>query len=157
MKQKFIDLYMEIAHVVAKTSTATRLKVGAVAVKDHRVLSLGYNGTPPGDDNECEFREYTLGGSAAYLDEDGSSYNIVTKPEVIHAEQNLIYKMARDGQSAKGADIFVTHAPCIECAKAIVTSGFSRVWFGEQYRSDEGLKFLEKRGIEVVKISKNAV
>lgn len=138
MKQKFLNLYMEIAEVVAKTSSAKRLKVGAVAVKDHRILSIGYNGTPPGYDNECE-----------YHNEDGS---LVTRPEVIHAEQNVIYKMARDGQSALGADLFVTHAPCIECAKAIKTSGFRKVWYRNQYRSDDGIKFLQKLGVEVEKI-----
>ena len=129
---------MEIAEVVAKTSSATRLKVGAVAVKDHRILSIGYNGTPPGYDNECE-----------YHNEDGS---LATRPEVIHAEQNAIYKMARDGQSALGADLFVTHAPCIECAKAIKTSGFRKVWYRNQYRSDDGIKFLQQLGVEVEKI-----
>lgn len=138
MKRKFVDLYIEIAEVVAKTSTATRLKVGAVAVKDHRILSVGYNGTPPGFDNNCET-----------LNEDGST---VTRPEVIHAEQNAIYKMARDGQSALGADLFVTHAPCVECAKAIKTSGFRKVWYKNQYRSDDGIKFLQQLGVEVEKI-----
>lgn len=138
MKQKFLDLYMEIAEAAAKTSSATRLKVGAVAVKDHRILSIGYNGTPPGYDNECEFHS-----------EDGY---LVTRPEVIHAEQNAIYKMARDGQSALDADLFVTHAPCIECAKAIKTSGFRKVWYRNQYRSDDGIKFLQQLGVEVEKI-----
>ncbi len=138
MKRKFVDLYIEIAEVVAKTSTATRLKVGAVAVKDHRILSVGYNGTPPGFDNVCETQN-----------EDGST---VTRPEVIHAEQNAIYKMARDGQSALGADLFVTHAPCVECAKAIKTSGFRKVWYRNQYRSDDGIKFLQQLGVEVEKI-----
>lgn len=138
MKRKFVDLYIEIAEVVAKTSTATRLKVGAVAVKDHRILSVGYNGTPPGFDNVCETHN-----------EDGST---VTRPEVIHAEQNAIFKMARDGQSALGADLFVTHAPCVECAKAIKTSGFRKVWYRNQYRSDDGIKFLQQLGVEVEKI-----
>lgn len=138
MKRKFVDLYIELAEVVAKTSTATRLKVGAVAVKDHRILSVGYNGTPPGFDNVCEIQN-----------EDGST---VTRPEVIHAEQNAIYKMARDGQSALGADLFVTHAPCVECAKAIKASGFRKVWYRNQYRSDDGIKFLQQLGVEVEKI-----
>jgi len=152
MKQKFLDLYMGIAELTAQTSVATRLKVGAIAVKDHRILSIGYNGTPPGYDNECEFREYTLGGSASYLDEDGSSYNIKTKAEVIHAEQNAILKMARDGQSSLGADLFVTHAPCIDCAKAIKTSGIRKVWYRNSYRDSLGVEFLEKLNVEVEKI-----
>lgn len=146
MKQKFLDLYMEIAEVAAKTSSATRLKVGAVAVKDHRILSIGYNGTPPGFDNECEEK--------VWVSDEGPSGGWTTKTrlEVIHAEQNAIYKMARDGQSALDADLFVTHAPCIECAKAIKTSGFRKVWYRNQYRSDDGIKFLQQLGVEVEKI-----
>ena len=149
MKQKFLDLYMEIAEVTAKTSSATRLKVGAVAVKDHRILSLGYNGTPPGFDNECEEKVYKIDG---WQVDDVGCYETKTRPEVIHAEQNAIYKMARDGQSALGADLFITHAPCIECAKAIKTSGFKKVWFRQQYRSDDGIKFLKELGVEVERI-----
>jgi dCMP deaminase len=133
MKPKFINLYMNIADVVSKTSSATRLKVGAVAVKDHRILAASYNGTPPGFDNCCEI--------------DGK-----TRPEVIHAEQNLIYRMARDGQSSLDADIFITTAPCIECAKAIKTSGFKKVWFRDHYRDDSGVKFLIELGVEVEQV-----
>lgn len=142
MKQKFLNLYMEIAEVVAKTSSAKRLKVGAVAVKDHRILSIGYNGTPPGFDNECEEKIQTADGQVIER----------TRPEVIHAEQNVIYKMARDGQSASGADLFITHAPCIECAKAIKTVGFKKVWYRNTYRNDDGLEFLKKLGVGVEKI-----
>ena len=140
---------MNIAEVTAKTSSASLLKVGAVAVKDNRILSLGYNGTPPGFDNECEEKFYSDDGS---LVDDVGCYDLKTRPEVIHAEQNAIYKMARDGQSALGADLFVTHAPCIECAKGIKTAGFKKVWYRNSYRSDEGIAFLEKLGVEVEKI-----
>lgn len=137
MKKKFIDLYMDMADSASRVSSAQRLKVGAIAVKDHRVLSIGYNGTPPDYDNTCE------------IEVDG---NLMTRPEVIHAEQNAIYKMARDGQSALGADLFITHAPCVECAKAIKTSGFKKVWYRDEYRSREGINFLEELGVEVEKV-----
>lgn len=137
MKKKFIDLYMDMANSASRVSSARRLKVGAIAVKDHRVLSIGYNGPPPGYDNNCE------------IEVDGE---LMTRPEVIHAEQNAIYKMARDGQSALGADLFITHAPCVECAKAIKTSGFKKVWYRDEYRSQEGLQFLEELGVEVEKV-----
>lgn len=135
MKEKFLKLYMSIAETVAQTSSANRLKVGAVAVKDHRILSIGYNGTPPDYDNRCE-------------GQDGK-----TLPEVIHAEQNCIYKMARDGQSALGADLFVTHAPCIECAKGIKTAGIRKVWFKFPYRSNQGVRFLTELGVDVEQVS----
>jgi dCMP deaminase len=129
IKNKFKTLYMSIAFETAKVSYAKRLKVGVIAVKDNRILSIGYNGTAPGQPNECEL-------------EDGT-----TSPNVIHAEQNLIYKMARDGQAAKDADIYITHAPCIECAKAIVMSGFKSVCFSHFYRDNSGLDYLSLNGI----------
>lgn len=127
MKQKYIDLYADLSSRIAQLSTATRLQVGAVIVKDHRILSYGYNGTPPGFDNECEFWS------------DGQT---VTKPEVIHAEMNALMKMARHGDSCKDADMFITHAPCIECAKHILQSGIRAVYFSNVYRSLTGLTLL---------------
>ena len=135
MNKKHLDMYMKMSEIAAQTSSAMRLKVGALAVKDQRILSIGYNGTPPGVNNVCEYEE-----------PDGT---LVTRPEVIHAEQNLIYKMARDGQPALGATMFVTHAPCMECAKAIYTSGFSRVFFKNRYRNAEGVEFLKRMGLDV--------
>jgi dCMP deaminase len=134
MNLKHLTMYMEMARVAAKQSYANRLKVGALAVKDHRILSVGYNGTPSNRDNECE-------GA------DGK-----TKPDVIHAEMNLIYKMARDGQAAQGADLFITHSPCFECAKAILTVGFKKVWFGAEYRDSSGVDFLKHNGVEIEKL-----
>lgn len=136
MKDKHKTLYMDIAGTVAKQSHATRLKVGAVCVKDDRILSVGYNGTPPDFDNTCEV--------------DGK-----TRPEVIHAEMNAIFKMTRDGQSAKGASMFITHAPCIECAKGIKTSGFSTVYYRDAYRSSEGIDFLLTLGVDVIRLDPN--
>lgn len=137
MKQKFIDLYMGIAETVAQTSSARKLKVGAVCVKDHRILSIGYNGTPPDYDNNCEHET-----------DDG----LTTRAEVIHAEQNAIFKMARDGQPALGSVMFVTHAPCMECAKAIKTCGINTVYYRNAYRSSEGIEFLQKLGVGVQKV-----
>ena len=126
---------MRCAEVFADCSTATRLKVGAVLVKDNRILSVGYNGTAPGASNECET-----------VLSDGSS---VTRPDVIHAEQNAIYKAARDGQSLLGAAMFVTHAPCIECSKGILASGIRTVYYKQQYRDDTGVQFLKQYGVAV--------
>lgn len=137
MKEKHKLMYMEMAEVAAKQSYAKRLQVGSIAVKDHRILSVGYNGTFPGADNNCENLV------------DG---NLITKKEVIHAEMNLIYKLARDGESGAEADLFITHAPCFECAKAILSVGFKKVWFRNQYRSDEGIQLLKTNGIDVEKV-----
>nr|DAV92096.1 MAG TPA: deoxycytidylate deaminase [Caudoviricetes sp.] len=127
---------MRIAETVAETSSAKKLKVGAVCVKDHRILSIGYNGTPPDYDNNCEHE---------------TENGLTTRPEVIHAEQNAIFKMARDGQPALGATMFITHAPCMECAKAIKTCGINTVYYRNAYRSTEGLMFLHDLGVDIYK------
>ena len=141
MNSRHALMYMDIAETVAKQSYATRLKVGAVAVNDNRILSIGYNGTPPGWDNLCERDVPTNNGVVS-----------VTRPEVIHAEENCILKMARDGQPAKGSDLFVTHNPCSICARMIITAGVKKVWWRNQYRDDAGLVMLTKANIELERI-----
>lgn len=140
MKQKYIDLYMDWARRAAELSHARRLHVGAVIVKDDTVISYGYNGMPAGWDNNCEF-EFTHPQTKIT--------ELVTRKEVLHAESNALAKLARSHNSGLGADIFITHAPCIECSKLIYQSGIRRVYYGENYRDDAGIKFLEKSGIEV--------
>ena len=142
MKQKFIDMYMAWAQRAAQLSHARRLHVGAVIVKDDSVISYGYNGMPAGWDNNCEDE---------WLHEDGGT-TLKTKPEVLHAESNAIAKLARSNNSGSGADIFVTHAPCLECSKLIYQSGIRRVFYGEAYRDPAGLDFLQRSGIEVQKV-----
>jgi len=146
MKQKFIDLYMDWAARTAQLSHAKRLQVGAVIVKDDSVISYGYNGMPAGWDNVCEVDMY---------DDAEQWVGNKTKPEVLHAESNAIAKLAKSNNSGIGADLFVTHAPCLDCAKLVYQSGISRVYYGENYRDDAGLNFLTKSGIEVNKISRD--
>ena len=153
MKQKWVDAFMDTAERFAQLSSAKRLQVGAVVVKDNRIISIGYNGMPAGWTNECEKRVYTLTQPAEFLDEDGSSYNVVTKDEVIHAEANAILKLARDGESGYGSSLFCTHAPCIHCAKLVHGAGINKVYYRHSYRDTIGLDFLEKCNIEVEKIS----
>jgi dCMP deaminase len=149
MKEKFIKLYMTIAQTVAGMSHARRLNVGAVVVKDDRVISMGYNGMPAGWDNNCEDETVEL-----YSGFEGAIHRTVlkTKPEVLHAESNAIAKLARSTESGEGADIFITHSPCIDCAKLIYQSGIRRVWFGKNYRNGDGIEFLKKSGVEVSQI-----
>jgi dCMP deaminase len=141
MKEKFIKLYMDWAKRCAELSHARRLHVGAVIVKDDTVISYGYNGMPAGWDNNCEDEIKWPNGHIAHL---------TTKPEVLHAESNAIAKLAKSTNSGLGADLFVTHSPCLDCAKLIYQSGISRVFYGENYRDDAGIKFLEKSGVEVI-------
>jgi dCMP deaminase len=145
MKQKFIDLYMDWALRLAKLSHARRLQVGAVIVKDDTVISYGYNGMPSGWDNNCE-DEITVEMDEKFVK------TLKTKPEVLHAESNAVSKLAKSSNSGLNADIFITHAPCIDCAKLILQSGIRRVYYGTQYRDDYGVKFLQTSGVEVNKI-----
>jgi len=157
MKQKFVDLYMDWAKRLSQLSHARRLQVGAVIVKDDTVISYGYNGMPAGWDNNCEDKVYANEWSInnnewQYKDEGDKPYNLKTKPEVLHAESNAISKLARSHNSGAGADIFITHSPCLECAKLIYQSGISRVFYSQDYRNRTGVDFLLRSGIPVEKI-----
>ena len=135
---------MKVAEEYSKLSSAKRLKVGAIVVKDNRVISIGYNGTPSGWDNECE--------EVIKVYENGKQ-ELKTKPEVIHAEANAIAKLARSNESGEGASIFLTHAPCMECSKLIFTSGITTVYYKNDYRDNSGLDFLYKCGVIVNKVT----
>jgi len=144
MKEKFIRAFMDTAKRFAKLSHARRLKVGAIIVKNDRIISIGYNGMPAGWDNNCEYEHYTL--------DNPNDYELKTRPEVLHAESNALAKLAKSHESGEGADLFLTHSPCIDCAKMIYQSGIRRIYFETNYRSDDGIKFLQKSGIDVVRI-----
>jgi len=133
IKRKFVEAYMDTAKRFAELSHCNRLKVGAIIVKDDRIISIGYNGMPSGWDNCCE--------------EDGH-----TKAEVLHAEANAITKLAKSTESGDGATLFITHSPCIDCAKLIVQSGIADVYYDQKYRSDDGLVFLTKSGVRLCKV-----
>ena len=168
MKQKFINLYMDWAKRCSKLSHAMRLQVGAVIVKDDSVISYGYNGMPAGWNNDCEDKVFDPGAGGwlspkEFKDQYPYSewhpevqrevhYGLKTKPEVLHAESNAIAKLARSSNSGLDADIFITHAPCIECAKLIYQSGIRRVFYGHDYRDDAGIKFLKKSNIKAEKV-----
>jgi dCMP deaminase len=138
---------MDWAARAAELSHARRLHVGAVIVKDDTVISYGYNGMPAGWSNNCE---------EELLHEDGS-VTLKTLPEVLHAESNAISKLARSQNSGRDADIFITHAPCLDCAKLIYQSGIRRVWFGAAYRDSAGVEFLQRSGIEVTQHDNTAI
>mgnify|MGYP001044103908 CR=1 FL=1 len=141
MKEKFKQAYMDVAGRFAQLSTAERLQVGAIVVKDDRIISIGYNGMPSGWDNICEDT----------VEEDNVT-RLVTKTEVLHAETNAISKLARSVESGEGATIFITHSPCMDCAKMIYQAGITEVYYNEEYRSAGGIEFLKKCGLKVEKI-----
>jgi dCMP deaminase len=151
MKQKFIDAHMKVAEVYAGLSSAKRLHVGCVIVKDNTIIGIGYNGMPSGWTNECEVRDYFSPGRFKCTDGDGATYILKTKPEVLHAETNALAKIARSTNSSDGATLFVTHAPCLDCAKLIYQSGINSVYYRNSYRDDDGIEFLKKCNVEVIK------
>ena len=166
MKPKFIDYFMKVAELTATLSYAKRLQVGAVIVKDNRILSYGYNGMPTGWDNECEYKDYMSGDAGGWLDpedieerwpykeydpsvQSNRRYRLVTKDEVLHAESNAIAKVSGSTESSEDATLFVTTAPCIHCAKMIFQSGIKNVFYRDAYRDTAGIDFLSKGGVGV--------
>lgn len=133
-KQTKLDKrYLRMARIWAENSYCKRRQVGALVVKDQRIISDGYNGTPSGFDNVCE-------------------ENNVSFPYVLHAEANAITKLARSHNNSDGSTLYITASPCLECAKLIIQAGIRRVIYGEKYRLDDGLKLLERAGIETTYI-----
>ena len=135
---------MKTAEVFAELSHARRLHVGAIIVKDDRIISIGYNGMPAGWDNNCE----------DIIQHSDDTTSLKTKPEVLHAETNAIAKLARSTESGVNATMFITHAPCLDCAKLIYQSGINSVFYRSSYRSTDGVDFLENSGIKITKIDK---
>jgi dCMP deaminase len=134
---------MKTAKLFAELSSARRKKVGAIIVKDDRIISIGYNGMPAGWDNNCEDEDVD------YFSDRIPIKTLKTKPEVLHAELNAIGKLARSNESGEGATMFVTCAPCMDCAKMIYASGIKEVFYAEDYRDQSGLEFLMRCIISV--------
>ncbi len=133
-QEQFDRSYLEMARVWAKNSYCTRRKVGALLVKDRMIISDGFNGTPSGFENICE---------------DPATGK--TKPYVLHAEANAITKVAKSGNNSEGATLYVTDAPCLECAKLIIQAGIRRVVYLVEYSVRDGIELLRRAGIEVCK------
>lgn len=160
---------MDVAERFAELSSARRLHVGAIVVKDDRIISIGYNGMPAGWDNNCEDKVYDTGAGGWVSPEEFESmypyteynedadesyrYGLKTKPEVLHAETNAIAKLAKSNESGMGATMFISHAPCLDCAKLIFQSGISSVLYRNAYRDTSGITFLEKSGVTVEKLN----
>ncbi len=166
------NAFMRTAEIFSELSHARRLHVGAIVVKDDRIISIGYNGMPAGWDNNCEDKVWDT-GAGGWLDpdeflerfpyveyneeaEEEYRYGLKTKPEVLHAESNAIAKLARSNESGLNADLFVTHSPCLDCAKLIYQSGIKNVFYKESYRDDSGINFLIKSGVKVEKLDTNS-
>lgn len=162
MPDKFDYAHMKVAETYAELSSAVRARVGAIMVKDNRIISIGYNGMPAGWTNICEEMEFiedsedleypsmVAQGFVFGADKDTAGWvRQTTKPEVIHAEANAIAKLAKSNESGAGAVMYITHSPCVECAKLIYTAGVKKVFYRNEYRAAAGKEFLNKCNIEL--------
>jgi dCMP deaminase len=156
---------MKTAETFSELSHARRLHVGAIVVKNDRIISIGYNGMPAGWDNDCENTVFVLGEEVLGTDmvalgytqtNNGNWTKLKTKPEVLHAETNAIAKLAKSNESGMGATMFITHAPCLDCAKLIYQSGISSVLYRDAYRDTSGIEFLKKSGVTVEIVDTNS-
>ena len=143
---KFDLAYLRMSIEWSKLSHSKRKQVGALIVKDGMIISDGYNGTPTGFENKCEYAPDPATGWSTVLK---------TKWYVLHAEANAILKCAKHGQSCNGATLYLTMSPCRECSKLILQSGINRVVYLEDYRDSEGIEFLNKSNIKTQKIDYN--
>jgi len=145
LPNKFADAHMKAAEVYSQLSSARRLQVGCVVVKDNTIIGIGYNGMPSGWDNNCE--------EEIIIEEDEKFIKgLKTKPEVLHAETNALAKIARSTNSSDGASMFITHAPCLDCAKLVYQSGIKSVYYRNSYKNTDGIDFLNKCNVEMIMI-----
>ena len=145
LPSKFANAHMKAAEVYSQLSSARRLQVGCVVVKDNTIIGIGYNGMPSGWNNNCE-DEITIEEDEKFIK------GLKTKPEVLHAETNALAKIARSTNSSDGATMFITHAPCLDCAKLVYQSGIKSVYYRNSYKNTDGLDFLNKCNVEVTMI-----
>jgi len=141
---KFVDAHMKAAEVYSQLSSARRLQVGCVVIKDNTIIGIGYNGMPSGWTNDCE----------DVIQHSDDTISLKTKPEVLHAETNALAKIARSTNSSDGASMFITHAPCLDCAKLVYQSGIKSVYYRNSYKNTDGIDFLNKCNVEVFQVVK---
>jgi dCMP deaminase len=146
-KPNFDDIFMELAVNLAKRSHCIKRHVGAVVVKDTRIISIGYNGPPAGTHN-CDIE---WPGEGCTRDSKGGC------SLAIHAEQNALLYAVKNNTSVEGSTVYVTLSPCLACSRIIYTMGVRKVVYLNSYAehkgipSDEGVDFLEQFGVEVEK------
>ena len=132
-KQIELDItYLKMADLWGQLSKAKRKKVGCLIVKDGQIISDGYNGTPAGYDNNCEYE---------------TRFGYETKPEVLHAESNALMKLAKSTNSSKDSTIYLAMSPCFDCAKLIIQAGVKRVVYSDTYRIETGIDFLRRNNV----------
>ena len=143
------EYFIEMAKLTQKRSTCMRRQVGAVIVKDNRVMATGYNGAPAGI-THCEDRGGCLRQKLNVPS--GERHELC---RALHAEQNAIIQAATLGQSIEGATIYITHQPCIICAKMIINAGISRIVIRRGYPDEMSRGMLREAGLKVELIGEN--
>ena len=144
LPSKFANAHIKVAEVYSQLSSARRLQVGCVVIKDNTIIGIGYNGMPSGWTNDCE----------DVIQHSDDTISLKTKPEVLHAETNALAKIARSTNSSDGASMFITHAPCLDCAKLVYQSGIKSVYYRNSYKNTDGIDFLNKCNVEVFQVVK---
>lgn len=133
--ERYDKAYLRMASTWAELSHCSRKKVGALIVRDGRIISDGYNGTPAGFDNCCENE---IGETHWY---------------VLHAEANAILKVARSTNDCNNATLYLTLSPCKDCCKLILQAGINRVVYINDYKDTTGIDFLKNSNVEIVQIA----
>ena len=162
------EMFTQIVQVVAQRSTCLRFQVGALIVRDGRIISMGYNG-PVAGRPECKrvptFEELTTnpayqGRAASKIIHELNNDPLLCEgpgcTRSLHAETNAIAFAAKAGVSVEGCTLYCSLSPCINCAKVIVNSGIREVKFLKKYRNEEGIRFLQESGISVVDMGETA-
>lgn len=154
-KSDFHSFCLTVAKEISYYSKAKRRQVGAVIAKDGNILAFGYNGTPSGFDNNCEEticsgKDYCKTFECKHPNNcESCDYSkTITKDDVVHAEENAIAKIAKSTMSCEGATMYITCAPCARCARLILQSGITEVYYSDTYHTTDGIEILKKGGIK---------
>jgi len=147
MKDKELKFYMQTAEHAAEMSHAVRKKVGACVITKNRGIYIGYNGRLAGQDNCCEYNSPSFKSEFGKPTE--TTWTLVTRKDVAHAELNCLSKMLKEGVSAEDATLVLTLSPCATCAVMIASAGIKEVIYKEEYRDTDGLKILMEAGVSI--------
>lgn len=134
------DYFMNIAHLVAERSTCLRRRVGAIAVKDKRILATGYNGAPSHVAHCLE-----VGCLCEQIGVPSGQRHEICRG--LHAEQNVIIQAAVHGISLAGAEVYCTHQPCVICSKMLINCGIRKIWYAQGYPDEMALQMLNEAGV----------
>lgn len=138
MRASWSEYFLEMSWLVASRSTCPRRAVGAVLVRDHRVIATGYNGSPSGQPHCTDAGCFIEHGHCV---------------RTIHAELNALLQCARYGIATQGVDLYCTDMPCRYCARALVQAGIQRIYYMRAYESPETLELVAQTGVEMIQLA----